>query len=55
MRIGVDCTCWANGRGYGRFTRELLGAPVMPLWMLPRESSEHRAMVLVEPASPEQV
>ncbi len=24
MRIGVDLTCWANGRGYGRFTRELL-------------------------------
>lgn len=21
--IGVDATCWANGRGYGRFTREL--------------------------------
>ncbi len=26
MRIGVDATCWANGRGYGRFTRELLPA-----------------------------
>jgi glycosyltransferase involved in cell wall biosynthesis len=24
MRIGVDATCWANPRGYGRFTRELL-------------------------------
>jgi glycosyltransferase involved in cell wall biosynthesis len=24
MRIGVDACCWANGRGYGRFTRELL-------------------------------
>jgi len=24
MRIGVDITCWANGRGYGRFTRELV-------------------------------
>lgn len=24
MRIGVDASCWANGRGYGRFTRELL-------------------------------
>jgi alpha-1,3-rhamnosyl/mannosyltransferase len=23
MRIGVDATCWANVRGYGRFTREL--------------------------------
>lgn len=27
MRIGVDATCWAHGRGYGRFVRELL--PVM--------------------------
>src|SRR5262245_22328449 len=26
MRIGVDATCWANERGYGRFTRELVGA-----------------------------
>lgn len=24
MIIGVDATCWANGRGYGRFARELL-------------------------------
>lgn len=24
MRIGVDATSWFNGRGYGRFTRELL-------------------------------
>jgi glycosyltransferase involved in cell wall biosynthesis len=28
MRIGVDATCWANGRGYGRFTRELVSAMV---------------------------
>ena len=28
MRIGVDAVCWANGRGYGRFTRELLTAMV---------------------------
>jgi alpha-1,3-rhamnosyl/mannosyltransferase len=28
MRIGVDATCWANGRGYGRYTRELLRAMV---------------------------
>jgi glycosyltransferase involved in cell wall biosynthesis len=28
MRIGVDATCWANPRGYGRFTRELLRALV---------------------------
>jgi glycosyltransferase involved in cell wall biosynthesis len=26
MRIGVDATCWANDRGYGRFTRELVRA-----------------------------
>jgi glycosyltransferase involved in cell wall biosynthesis len=26
VRIGVDAVCWANGRGYGRFTRELLPA-----------------------------
>jgi alpha-1,3-rhamnosyl/mannosyltransferase len=24
--IGVDATCWANGRGYGRFARELMRA-----------------------------
>jgi len=28
MRIGVDATCWANGRGYGRYARELLRAMV---------------------------
>lgn len=28
MRIGVDATCWANDRGYGRFTRELIAAMV---------------------------
>lgn len=28
MRIGVDACCWANGRGYGRFTRELLRSMV---------------------------
>ncbi|MFN7977694.1 MAG: glycosyltransferase family 1 protein [Vicinamibacterales bacterium] len=26
MLVGVDATCWANGRGYGRFIRELLPA-----------------------------
>lgn len=26
MHIGVDANCWANRRGYGRFTRELLHA-----------------------------
>lgn len=28
VRIGVDATCWANSRGYGRFARELIGALV---------------------------
>ena len=28
MLIGVDATCWANGRGYGRYTRHLLPALV---------------------------
>jgi glycosyltransferase involved in cell wall biosynthesis len=28
VRIGVDATCWANARGYGRFTQELLRAMV---------------------------
>ena len=29
MRIGVDATCWANARGYGRFARELMRAMVV--------------------------
>ncbi len=34
MLVGVDATCWANERGYGRFTRELLAAMVVhaPDW-----------------------
>ncbi len=28
MRIGVDATCWANRRGYGRHARSLLAAAV---------------------------
>lgn len=28
MRIGIDATCWANDRGYGRYTRELVSAMV---------------------------
>ena len=28
LRIGIDATCWANARGYGRFTRELVTAMV---------------------------
>lgn len=26
MRIGIDATCWANARGYGRFAREIVPA-----------------------------
>jgi alpha-1,3-rhamnosyl/mannosyltransferase len=28
LNIGVDATCWANPRGYGRFTREICAAMV---------------------------
>lgn len=28
MRIGIDASCWANGRGYGRFVRELFAEMV---------------------------
>jgi len=28
VRIGIDATCWANDRGYGRFTREIVKAMV---------------------------
>ncbi|MGH9387714.1 MAG: glycosyltransferase family 4 protein [Vicinamibacterales bacterium] len=24
LRIGIDATCWANSRGYGRYTREVV-------------------------------
>jgi len=26
VRVGIDATCWANQRGYGRFTREVVTA-----------------------------
>lgn len=26
MRIGIDASCWANRRGYGRYTREIINA-----------------------------
>ena len=29
MRIGVDATCWANTRGYGRFSREIMRSLVV--------------------------
>ena len=35
MRIGVDVSTWFNGRGFGRFTRELVSA------MIHAESAHH--------------
>lgn len=26
MKIGIDASCWFNGRGFGRFTREIINA-----------------------------
>ncbi len=28
MRIGIDATCWANARGYGRYARQIVSAMV---------------------------
>ncbi len=44
LRIGVDASCWANGRGYGRFTQELLRAMVA---MAPH----HTFVCFVDPAA----
>jgi glycosyltransferase involved in cell wall biosynthesis len=44
MRIGVDAACLANGRGYGRFTRELLGALV-------ESAREHQFVLYADRAS----
>ena len=41
MRIGVDATCWANPRGYGRFARELLRAVV-------REAPQHEFLCFAD-------
>lgn len=46
MRIGVDGGCWANDRGYGRYTRELLSAMVV---MAP----DDEFVVFLDPASEE--
>ncbi len=35
LTIGIDATCWANARGYGRFTREICSALVA-------EAAHHR-------------
>ncbi len=45
MKIGVDATCWANRRGYGRHARSLLTAAAA----LDRENS-YRFLVDFEPA-----
>jgi glycosyltransferase involved in cell wall biosynthesis len=44
LRIGVDAACLANGRGYGRFTRELLGA-------LLESAREHQFVLYADRAS----
>ncbi len=46
LRIGVDTTCWANARGYGRFTRELLRHLV-------ETASDHRWVLFLDDASAE--
>lgn len=47
MRIGIDATCWANARGYGRFTRELVAAMV-------REAPEDEFICLLDARAREQ-
>lgn len=44
MRIGVDASCWANGRGYGRYTRHLLPEMV-------RLAPEHEFVCFLDPRS----
>ena len=46
VRIGIDATCWANARGYGRFTRELLRH-------LAAASAEHELLLFLDDASRE--
>ena len=48
LRIGVDAACLANGRGYGRFTRELLSALV-------ESAPDHRFVLYGDHASREAV
>ncbi len=43
LRIGVDASCWANERGYGRFTQELLREMV-------RMAPEHTFVCFVDEA-----
>ncbi len=46
MRIGVDASCWNNKRGFGRFTRELLGA-------LLNDDSEHEYLFFLDDKTPD--
>lgn len=48
MRIGVDASCWANGRGYGRYTRELLAA-------LLRLAGDHEFVFFLDPLADERL
>src|SRR4029453_11667161 len=41
MRVGVEACTWANRRGYGRFTRELVSAMVA-------RHPEHRFVLVVD-------
>jgi glycosyltransferase involved in cell wall biosynthesis len=44
--IGIDATCWWNNRGFGRFTRDLLGA----LFQL---ESDHRFVLFADQPLPD--
>jgi glycosyltransferase involved in cell wall biosynthesis len=46
MRIGVDASCWNNRRGFGRFTRELLGA-------LLQDDSKHEYLFFLDDKTPD--
>jgi glycosyltransferase involved in cell wall biosynthesis len=46
VKIGIDATCWWNNRGFGRFTRELLGA-------LFRLESDHRFVLFADQPLPD--
>lgn len=46
MRIGIDATCWANGRGYGRYIRQLLPALVAA-------GAQHQWVCFLDPRSAE--
>jgi len=47
MRIGIEACTWANRRGYGRFTRELVGAMV-------RRFPDHEISLVVDSATADQ-